>query len=239
MWCLLAVVTTTTVSAAQSGGESTEQLPTRTHNMEQPSTTHPDRFSQGENAEQRTGERAEHNHREKNIAAAGGRRAPNGCAHHNGTPAPAEGLPSARHPNRRPHNDGDDDDCNHFGYTDDDAHESPITSVAIRPPSSTSPEESPTRVGVARGAAAALQIAGRLWGKDRDRDGGGVLMGAGGRGGGGVEGGKPGGAHRGKGAKAGRWNHLGGLGRKRRTCRDVELADWIEANTNLVNVSPW
>ena len=76
-----------------------------------------------------------------------------------------------------------------------------------------------------------------MWGKDRD---GGVLMGTGGRGGGGgvVEGGKPL-AHRGKGVKTGRWGQLGGLGRKRRTCRDAELADWIETNTNLVNVSPW
>lgn len=29
------------------------------------------------------------------------------------------------------------------------------------------------------------------------------------------------------------------LGGKRRSCLEVELVDWIEANTNLVNVSPW
>lgn len=162
---------------------------------------------------------------------AGGGRAPHGD--NNETLPPADDLPSARHRGLNHH--GDDDDCNHFGYTDDDAHESPITSVTFRSPSSTSPVVSTTRVSVIRAAAAAPpQIAGRMWGKNRD---GGVLMGTGGRGGGGADGGKP--AHRGKSVKTGRWNQLGGLGRKRRTCRDVELADWIETNTNLVNVSPW
>lgn len=77
-------------------------------------------------------------------------------------------------------------------------------------------------------------MAGRLWGKDVN---GGVLIKVAGGRGRGAESGNL--ARRGRGGKAGRWNQLGGLGRKRRTCRDVELADWIEANTNLVNVSPW
>lgn len=210
-----------------------EHVVTRNNQRQNPPThPPPDGFPQGSHTEQRY-----HGQKSTTTTVAGGGRAPNGDS--NEAPTPADDLPSARHSGLRlAHDDDDGDYRSHFGCTDDDAHESPITSVAIRPPSPTSPVAPTTRAGVVRAAAAAPpQIAGRLWSKDRD---GGVLMGTGGRGGGGggVEGGKPV-AHRGKGVQAGRWSQLGGLSRKRRTCRNVELADWIEANTNLVNVSPW
>lgn len=42
---------------------------------------------------------------------------------------------------------------------------------------------------------------------------------------------------KGSGWRMGGANKGGGLGAKRRTCRKIELAEWIQANTNLVNVA--
>lgn len=96
-----------------------------------------------------------------------------------------------------------------------------VTSVAVRSPSPASSLAS----GVGVRAAA-----GRLWGDDAIE---GTLpsehQGGGGRG----RVGWKERAGRKKGGKLGTW------GKKRKPRRDKELADWLETNTNLVNVSPW
>lgn len=88
--------------------------------------------------------------------------------------------------------------------------------------------------GTARAATAVKVVAGVLWGEKRTKatqqrgrrhtmlDRSGKLP-----------------PHSKKGSKARGGNRGPGVGWKRRTCREIELADWIEANTNLVNVFPW
>lgn len=97
-----------------------------------------------------------------------------------------------------------------------------MTSVVVRSPSPASSLASGVGVGV--GAAA-----GRLWG---DVESQGTLSSEQ-RGDGGDKGlGLEARADKKKGRKLGTWG-------QRKPRRDRELVDWLETNTNLVNVSPW
>lgn len=106
------------------------------------------------------------------------------------------------------------------------------SSVTVRSPSSASLAVTKTTAGTTK-EAAAKAVVDRLWGKNITKGAFTVERRSAIREPSAVQK-----SHR-RGRLAGSGKKVAGLDRKRRTCREAELAEWIACNTNLVNVSPW